>query len=68
MANTRFSKVRVHTGDIDDEMFFFLKKLTQHDKLTVSSLEYEINNVLLSINKLYRLLAEVVWCCKQLID
>lgn len=62
MANTRFSKVRVHTGDIDDEMFFFLKKLTQHDKQkTVSSLEYEINNVLLSINKLYRLLAEVVW-------
>ena len=62
MANTRFSKVRVHTGDIDDEMFFFLKKLTQHDKQkTVLSLEYEINNVLLSINKLYRLLAEVVW-------
>lgn len=62
MANTRFSKVRVHTGDIDDEMFFFLKKLTQHDKQkTLSSLEYEINNVLLSINKLYRLLAEVVW-------
>lgn len=61
MANTRFSKVRVRMGDIDDEMFFFLKNLTQHDKLTVSSLEYEINNVLLSINKLYRLLAEVVW-------
>ena len=62
MANTRVSKVRVHTGDIDDEMFFFLKKLTQHDnQKTVSSLEYEINNVLLSINKLYRLLAEVVW-------
>ena len=51
-----------HAGDIDDEMFFLLKEIyTTCNELTVSSLEYDRSNVLLlSINKLYRLLAEVV--------